>query len=143
MWLGLWLGDCTKQRYLAALADNIAAMIVAFFIAANVPGLSPLAQGLSGYGLYLAYFFCLEWFAGATLGKLAFGLRVRSVNGTPCSLWQSLTRTILRILEVNPVLLGALPAFIAILSSKRRQRIGDMLAGTVVVSRQVELPQAG
>jgi uncharacterized RDD family membrane protein YckC len=45
---------------------------------------------------------------------------------------------LLRILEVNPLLIGALPASIAILSSKRRQRIGDMLAGTVVVSTQVE-----
>jgi uncharacterized RDD family membrane protein YckC len=89
------IGDCTRQRFFAAWADNIIAMIVAFLIAANVPSLGPLAQGLSAYGLYLAYFFCMEWFAGATLGKVAFGLRVRSVNGTPCSGWQSLIRTLL------------------------------------------------
>jgi uncharacterized RDD family membrane protein YckC len=44
-------------------------------------------------------------------------------------------RTLARLVEVNPLLLGALPAGIAILSSSRRQRIGDWLANTVVVRR--------
>jgi len=48
----------------------------------------------------------------------------------------NLIRTLARLLEANPILLGGIPAGIAIFSSPRKQRIGDSLAGTVVVSRQ-------
>ena len=44
----------------------------------------------------------------------------------------------MRLLEVNPLLFGGLPAGIAILTSERKQRIGDMLAGTVVVSSNLK-----
>jgi uncharacterized RDD family membrane protein YckC len=37
--------------------------------------------------------------------------------------------------EVNPILLGALPAALAGVFSKRHQRFGDMLGGSVVVRR--------
>jgi uncharacterized RDD family membrane protein YckC len=37
-------------------------------------------------------------------------------------------------LEANPILFGGIPAGIAIISSAKKQRIGDLLAGTVVVS---------
>jgi hypothetical protein len=40
-----------------------------------------------------------------------------------------------RLLEVNPLLLGDLPAGISIVSSRDRQRIGDRVAGTVVIPR--------
>ena len=42
-------------------------------------------------------------------------------------------RTLLRLFEVNPLLLGGIPAAIAVLCSKNRQRLGDMLAGTYVI----------
>jgi len=41
-----------------------------------------------------------------------------------------------RLVEVNPLLLGGLPAGIAVAMSRRRQRLGDMLAGTYVVRRK-------
>lgn len=59
---------------------------------------------------------------------------MRKLDGSRCDWKASLIRGGLRILEVNPLLLGGLPAGIAILSSERKQRIGDMIAGTVVVS---------
>jgi hypothetical protein len=49
-------------------------------------------------------------------------------------------RTLLRVIEVNPILLGALPAGIMLLVTKRRQRLGDLLAGTVVISNKI-LPE--
>jgi uncharacterized RDD family membrane protein YckC len=44
----------------------------------------------------------------------------------------------MRVIEVNPVLLGALPAGIAIISSDLKQRMGDSLAGTLVVSDKLK-----
>jgi uncharacterized RDD family membrane protein YckC len=63
------------------------------------------------------------------------GLVVRNIDGTRASLKGHLIRTIARVLEANPILLGGIPAGIAIFSSVKKQRIGDSLAGTVVVSR--------
>jgi uncharacterized RDD family membrane protein YckC len=48
-----------------------------------------------------------------------------------------LIRSGLRIFEVNPLLLGGLPAGLVIIASQRKQRIGDLLAGTVVVSNKL------
>jgi uncharacterized RDD family membrane protein YckC len=76
----------------------------------------------------------LEALWSRTLGKYFQGLIVRRVNGNPCDWRASFIRNGLRLVEVNPLLFGGLPAGIAILSSDRRQRIGDMLAHTVVVS---------
>jgi len=39
----------------------------------------------------------------------------------------------MRVLEVNPVLLGAFPAALSVVFSPKHQRFGDKLAGTIVV----------
>jgi uncharacterized RDD family membrane protein YckC len=39
----------------------------------------------------------------------------------------------LRLIEVNPFLVGGLPAGLVLLLTRRRQRLGDLLAGTYVV----------
>jgi uncharacterized RDD family membrane protein YckC len=83
----------------------------------------------------LGYFFFQEALWGATLGKRAFGLRVVRLDGRPAGWSASFWRTILRILEVNPALLGAIPEGLAVTWSKRKQRLGDMLAHRVMVRR--------
>jgi uncharacterized RDD family membrane protein YckC len=50
-----------------------------------------------------------------------------------------LLRTLLRIVEVNPLLFGGLSAGLSIAATKRHQRLGDILAGTLVV-RIKEIP---
>jgi len=62
--------------------------------------------------------------------------RVRSLSQQPCSFWQALIRTVTRVVEVNPILFGALPAILLIKFSKRGQRFGEMLSGTIVVPRK-------
>jgi uncharacterized RDD family membrane protein YckC len=83
--------------------------------------------------LALTYFPVLEHRFGRTLGKLV--CRVRVVDSAGCNpTWgQVIVRTLLRLVEVNPALLGGVPAGIAVLASKKRQRLGDMAAGTFVV----------
>jgi len=49
----------------------------------------------------------------------------------------ALIRGTLRIFEVNPLFLGGLPAGLVIIASQRKQRIGNLLARTVVVSNKV------
>jgi uncharacterized RDD family membrane protein YckC len=72
-----------------------------------------------------------------TLGKFFQGLVVRKLDGNPRDWTGALIRGTLRIFEVNPLLLGGLPAGLVIIASQRQQRIGNLLAGTVVVSNKV------
>ena len=78
----------------------------------------------------LVYHIVLEALFGATLGKGLLGLQVRSENA-----WLAATiRNVARLLD--SIAFYAL-AFIVAIFSSRRQRIGDYLAGTIVVEQRV------
>ena len=79
----------------------------------------------------IAYFALLEGLFGDTLGKAVVGIRVTDLNGLPAS-WRAVTiRNVVRVIDYLPgfYLVGALVAGF----SSRRQRIGDHVAGTLVV----------
>jgi uncharacterized RDD family membrane protein YckC len=84
-------------------------------------------------GLAVAYFPVLETIYGRSLGKLLTGIIVVNEYGQLPRLGQSIVRTLLRLIEVNPFLVGGLPAGIAVLLSRSKQRLGDMLARTYVI----------
>jgi uncharacterized RDD family membrane protein YckC len=74
---------------------------------------------------------------GRTPGKRALGLRVVRTDGGPVGLAESLARNLLRAVEV-PLAYG--PGVLAIALGARRQRLGDLVAGTLVVrERRVDL----
>ncbi len=68
---------------------------------------------------------------GATWGKLVAGLRVVDADGLRPTPGAVVVRNILRIVEYYPIFY--LVAIIAAMTSPRRQRLGDRLAGTLVV----------
>lgn len=71
------------------------------------------------------------YWKGQTIGKKVINIRVvDEKSGKPETFSQSFVRNILRIIDNQLV---GLVAFILIIATKRRQRIGDMLAHTVVV----------
>jgi len=102
-----------------------------------------LMLGLSlGWQPFLVYcasiFVCLVLFEGArstTPGKLAFGLRVVRYDGSPCGWVAALKRGILRPVDALPVVIPYLVGLAAARLSARRQRFGDMFAGTLVVTK--------
>jgi uncharacterized RDD family membrane protein YckC len=130
-------GEATKWRVFAGAVDNLFATILCVLIAAKLPGeLSAVTRwGIAAAG-YLAYFLIQEAVWRTTLGKRAFGLVVARLDGQSVGWREAGWRTVLRILEVNPLLFGAIPGGLAVTWSKRKQRLGDMLAGTVVVRRK-------
>jgi uncharacterized RDD family membrane protein YckC len=83
--------------------------------------------GLVGF----LYLWLGEGLFGATLGKAAMALRVRSAGeGGKAGLGRALTRTLLRAIDgIGVYLVGLVFA----LTSPTRQRLGDRVAGTVVV----------
>jgi uncharacterized RDD family membrane protein YckC len=84
-------------------------------------------------GALVIYFPIVEGIWGRSLGKLITGTIVVDNAGRAPGMLKAGLRTVLRLVEVNPILLGGLPAAIAVAASKRRQRLGDMLAQTYVV----------
>jgi uncharacterized RDD family membrane protein YckC len=98
--------------------------------------------GLCGFPALLyflavfAYYVFLEWTLGGTLGKLATGIKVVKVTGEPLDFLGSIIRNIIRIIDGIPFLLPYLVGAILVCTSSKRQRLGDRLAKTVVVSRR-------
>jgi uncharacterized RDD family membrane protein YckC len=92
--------------------------------------------------LSFSYFFVFEALRGQTVGKRAMGLRVRASSGGRPGLNAISARTVLRLIDVLALfyLLGAL---VALLSGRRRRRIGDWAAGTVVVRDDDAPSEAG
>jgi uncharacterized RDD family membrane protein YckC len=79
-----------------------------------------------GWALY--YFFALESGDGQTVGKKLMKLRVVREDGSPAGMREIAIRTILRV--VDNYLVGLI---VMLLTGERRQRIGDLAAGTVIV----------
>ena len=69
--------------------------------------------------------------AGRTPGKRAGGLRVVMEGGEPVGLRASTVRNLVRLIEGPP--LFYVPAIVAILATRRNQRLGDLAAGTLVI----------
>ena len=131
------IGDASKARLMALFIDNLIALALMMLAVAFVPESLPLVKALFFVSIYLAYFVVLEALWSRTLGKFVQGLVVRKLDGNRCDWSAALIRGILRIVEVNPLLFGGLPAGLVIIASVRKQRIGDLLAGTVVVSNKL------
>lgn len=71
---------------------------------------------------------------GRTLGKMAMGLRVVSDDGGPERFRQALFRALAGVIEIWMLTGG--PAVICSLLSPKGKRIGDIFAGTLVISER-------
>lgn len=128
------IGDASKARLIAVFIDHLIAFALTMLVVAFVPESLPILKAVFFFLIYLAYFVLLEALWSRTLGKFFQGLVVRKLDGSRCDWKAALIRSALRIVEVNPLLVGGLPAGLVIIASERKQRIGDLLAGTLVVS---------
>ncbi|GAA3716091.1 RDD family protein [Nonomuraea antimicrobica] len=77
---------------------------------------------------------------GRSLGKLALGLRVVGDDGSPERFRQALFRGLAGVLEFW--LLSGAPALISSLVSQRGKRLGDVFAGTIVISERAPRDRA-
>src|SRR5918999_4479947 len=87
---------------------------------------SALSAVILGWALY--YFFALESGDGQTVGKKLMKLRVVRADGRPAGMREIAVRTILRV--IDNYLVGLI---VMLATGDRRQRIGDLAAGTIVV----------
>jgi uncharacterized RDD family membrane protein YckC len=89
---------------------------------------------LASYGAaivgFIIYSVAMEATSGATLGKRAAGLVVRTVDGRPIGFGAALVRGVLK-----PVLVLTVVGYLVIAWHRRRQALYDMVAGTAVYRR--------
>lgn len=108
--------------------------------------------GKAGLGIYLVLLFVLVWgypilceglFNGQTPGKRALDLRVVSSDGAPVGWLAAVVRNLLRTVDMLPFGYGA--GLVCGLLDPWGRRLGDLVAGTLVVhvQAQVPLPEAG
>lgn len=107
-----------------------------------------------GKGLMLIFYFLVNWWymvlfevlnQGRSPGKQLLGLRVVHDDGTPVGWGASLTRNLLRFVDMLPLSYSV--GLVCCLCNRTFKRLGDLAAGTLVVyketaSKPPELPQA-
>ena len=135
----------TGRRVLATLIDSIILgaaynMLVVMFGDFQHPRAwewngtldNVLANVVYGVGVVL-YFVLMEGYLGQTLGKMVTQVRVVREDdlGLP-GIGAAAIRTVLRIVDG---LLAYGVAFVAVLSTEKRQRLGDMAAHTLVIRK--------
>lgn len=128
-------------RRILAFAIDVALMWVAVALMGMVIGtLFGSMTGLQGVGtgIQLLGLFLLQWgwFAvqealmnGRTVGKMAIGLRVLTVDGQPIHWSHAFIRGLLQAADLVPPITG----YIVMSMNDRFQRLGDWAAGTIVV----------
>jgi uncharacterized RDD family membrane protein YckC len=90
---------------------------------------------------FAGYFAFFEWlWSGQTPGKRWMKLRVIREDGRPITFWEASVRNLIRSLDMMPAPLYSI-GLICVFMNGRDQRVGDMVAGTVVVrEREAEAP---
>lgn len=145
------------RRFPAFVVDVLIRWSLVMILAVIASLLGILVGGMSIAVILIGYF-VIEWFYGGlfetffngqTPGKWAFGIRVLTVDGQPINGLQAVMRNILRFTDMMPLVslqvLGGPPAYVlptfglALLTmalSRRFQRLGDLVCGTMVVVEQ-------
>jgi len=124
--------DVLGRRIAAILIDLILLGIITSALGGLLfrGGLAILGSFV-GLVISFAYYIYFEGTYGQTLGKMALGLVVVTEDGEPIDFGPAAIRTVLRIVDVLPVLY--LVGLIVIVVTDRNQRLGDIVADTVVV----------
>lgn len=106
----------------------------------RVPSFSAMVPGAVAIGLFVAHTTLCELLFARSLGKMFTSLRVADLRGRRPRAWQVVVRGLLKSFDMVAWLLLILPIL-----GPFRQRLGDLLARTVVVmpKPEGEEPEAG
>ena len=137
--------DVLGRRVVAAIVDLVVLsalfVLLGSLLGEAEAGGGSVRVGLEGAAFVLfvvlsfAYYGVAEALTGRTLGKRLLGLRVLADDGqTRPAAGKIFVRTLLRI--VDGIAFYAVALAVALATGERRQRIGDLAAGTVVVGER-------
>jgi uncharacterized RDD family membrane protein YckC len=133
-----------NRRVIAGLIDLLVVLAGALLIglAAGLSGAEYTNAGpaisavIAAWALY--YYFACESGGGQTLGKRLMKIRVVRVDGRPAGMREVAVRTVLRL--VDGLFLYLVGLIVMMVTGERRGRLGDLAAGTMIVSADVVRP---
>ncbi|MGV6831635.1 MAG: RDD family protein [bacterium] len=134
------------ERILAYLIDWLikgAYLIVIYQIIFNLLSIDELFSDMDQWSVIavllvfylpvMCYSLAFEvWLDGQTIGKRIMKIQVVKIDGYQASLADFIVRWFFRIVDIN-MLLGVI-GLVSMVSSSKNQRLGDMTAGTAVIS---------
>ena len=127
----------TLRRILAFLLDGVLIGVLGlpFILLGPVAGDLITLLFLGVYVLIgLVYALLLEGLLGYTPGKYLFGLVVGKSDGSQCTITASVIRSLAWIIDALPTL--NLVAMVSIYLTEKDQRVGDLVADTVVAKQR-------
>jgi len=128
-----------EMRFYASAIRRTAAFLIDFALLASLSVFFAVFSGMKFlfiffiflFSLQFLYFTVLEYLYGSTVGKAFMRIVVKSENMKKLDFISSFTRNIIRFFDM---LLGFyLVSFLLMILSPRKQRLGDIIAGSVVV----------
>jgi uncharacterized RDD family membrane protein YckC len=123
-----------RARLNAIVLDLILLGFVSQLLAgAMTSGASSSTRALVFLGVQFAYFFIWELRSGQTIGKRIFHVRVTTTTRAPATAGQVALRNVLRLVDALPFLYASGLISLIRTGPGRRQRIGDVAAGTTVI----------
>ncbi len=136
----LILADLSRRAIAAAIDIAPGALLAMYLfqvdpveLSRRWPGQSEswrdMIPGMVVMGIYITHTLLSELFTATTLGKKVLGLHTVRLTGQPPNLWQVVARNVTKAFD-----LIAFPLLILPLIGPYRQRLGDLVAGTVVVT---------
>ncbi|RKH19358.1 RDD family protein [Corallococcus sp. CA041A] len=132
-----WLVDASLLFFFWVALYFVITLLVSDVLGA-FQALSGLTQTLLAVGLFATqwmYWTLAEvFFHGQTPGKRVMHIRVVREDGSPVGFFESAVRNLCRAVDFLPVLYAT--GCITMLLDSRHRRLGDMLAGTVLVREE-------
>jgi uncharacterized RDD family membrane protein YckC len=122
-------------RLVAAIIDGslfIPLYVLAWFSMGDLFASAPAVFALAFAVIPLVYWTVAEGLTGRTIGKAIVRIRVVAEDGSPLTWRGALVRNLFRY-ATHAVPLAEVVTLLAIVTSPREQRIGDLVAHTVVV----------
>jgi uncharacterized RDD family membrane protein YckC len=145
------------NRFIACAIDHtiqivsLFVLVIAFLIISNFADLGSRLSNAPKWVIAVlivlvfllmsGYFAFFEWlWHGQTPGKRWMKLRVIREDGRPISFFEAIVRNLLREFDIMPFPFYSI-GLVSVFSTDRDQRVGDLVAGTVVVrEREAEAP---
>jgi uncharacterized RDD family membrane protein YckC len=140
------------SRFIALLVDTLiwfaCFLVVGVLLAIFLPGIAAFSELSAEWAVALVIFiiFMANWgyftlfeafWNGRTPGKRVARIRVIQRSGRAIGLIESMTRNLVRYIDMQPFALYAV-GVIAIFATRQHQRLGDLAAGTLVVRDRVQ-----
>jgi uncharacterized RDD family membrane protein YckC len=143
---------CAFDHFLQLVLIAVAALFVIWWIGfsdlgrwvTNAPKWLLALLVVAVFLIWSGYFVLFEWaWSGQTPGKRWLRLRVIREDGRPVTFWEAAARNLVRLLDMMPwfVIPFYSVGLVSVFVSSRDQRLGDLVAGTVVVrEREAQAP---